>query len=203
MAHTNEAFEALSLTFRGVEVHNAPAQRPRDPGTLEKVFMPVVPELRVARGMWWLENRKKVLEIADHIEKCKSKTLKKIGLNCSEFRLETFKHMHVLDRLTDVVKLKQMSEDGNSTPTNPSFNAATGDPIDTDVILSLPISTKIGDEHINFLIAELKPNPDLPPKLKVEGKGYRLELLEPIENGKVTWNVTFPKYPYPEVKPNN
>jgi len=197
VAHTNEAFESLGISFRGVKVLNEPQNRARDAGTHESVFFPIAPEFRIARGMWWLNNKDKLGEITSHIETCRNVTADQMKIHAVAVRNECLHHMHVLEHLPDLVSLSPLLPSSTGADENPSYDVDAADDFTGSITMSDPIKTKIGDENIQGLVAVYKPSPTIPAGTKIDGKGYVLSVPDEFELGKFTWNISFPLYPHP------
>jgi len=200
VAHTNEAFESLGISFRGIRVVDEPKNRARDAGTHKSVFFPIVPEFRIARGMWWLNNKDKLREITSHIEACRNETANQMKAKAVAVRDECLHHMHVLEHLSDFVSLTPLSPSNTGPDENISYDVGAADEFTGSITMSTPIKTKIGDENIQALVAVYKPSPTLPAGTKVDGKGYILSVPDEFELGKFTWNISFPTYPHPAGK---
>ena len=200
-AHIDEHFESIGVTFRGIAIANANPHRPQDPGTLDNVFLPVAPKMESIRGMWWIEDTAKWKEISDHISKCKIATQEQLAEEARDLRNECFDHMHVLNKMTDLILMEAISPTVNPPTAHQSYDIQSGQNLTPTINIGAPQKTKLGDQHIKAVVTIFEPSPSLPGDTEVKGRGYRLTLPEPDANGQAQWNVQFPKYPYPAEMP--
>ncbi len=194
VAHVDKDFEGLGVTLKGATIQNRIEARPRQDGTLEHVFLPAAVTLTSNRGMWWLSDKNKLGEICKHINETKIQVEEEIRESTREFRNLCLDHMHVIDKLTDLMTIEEQPY------TNGNVELTSHSKLPKPFYASAPISTKIGDEKIQNLITVYEPSPMYPTGIEILGKGYRLKLGDFSEDGKLEMQVIFPKYPAPKIK---
>jgi hypothetical protein len=200
VAHIDEGYESLAVTLRGATIKNVLANRPQQPGTLNEVFIPFAVKIESGRGIWWIDNKAKLAEIQTHIDECLQATRVELSKLATDFRNLCFQHIHVIKSLPDVVSIEEFSPITASSG-NLSYHYKASATLAITFSFKPATSTKLGDSNIQGLVGFYEPAPSLPSNIKVDGKGYRLKLPEPDANGTVQYTVTFPKYPYPAIKP--
>jgi hypothetical protein len=200
VAHIDHGYEGLGVSLRGSTVFNKHQSRPQDPGTLNGVFVPMSVVIENTRGIWWIEDVKGIQEIDQHIVNCISDTQHSLSSIATAFRAKCFNHIHVLDRLNELFQLRQLEEQPSDSPYQKNFRFERSSTMNENFYFSEPKETKFGNSRISALVGRFEPDPTLPSKLDIEGRGYRL-IIKDNSDGKIEWNVVFPKYPYPAEKP--
>tara|TARA_B110000116_G_scaffold259981_1_gene262626 strand:+ start:100 stop:1032 length:933 start_codon:yes stop_codon:yes gene_type:complete len=200
VAHIDEGYESLGITLRGTTMANINPRRAQDPGTIDELFMPFSVRIESGRGMWWLNDKGKINEISVHIKECIEETGKEISKKATDFRNLCFEHAHVLKSIPDVVSIEEFAPI-SGTAENPTFNYESSANLGIRFSLTPATAITLGDSNIQSTVGIYEPAPSMPANLVVEGKGYKLTIPEPDENGRVSYNASFPKYPYPKIKP--
>lgn len=197
VAHTNESFEAIHVNILGAEVRNELPTGGRQPNTLEKVFLPMAPELSVKRGIWWINNRETIERVKELARSCKKATKNQITTEVANLRDTCLEHMHVLHELHELFSLDQIPPTGNDENGNPLIEFAFAETPSGHLHLAEPKQSKIGDANIQSSIVLYQPDPTLQSETDVKGNGYHLQMKLDKESGKMVFNVSFPEYPFP------
>ena len=196
VAHIDKDFEGLGVTVKGATIENIIAQRPKQPGTLNNVFVPATIMLTSTRGMWWLSDKDKLGDICTYINKVKLRVEEEIRAATSDFRNSCMDHMHVIRDLSDIIGIEELPlKEGNVKAT--SFGE-----LPKPFYASAPVSTKIGDDKIQSLVSVYEPKPVYPTNTDIKGKGYILKLGKYTDEGNLEMQIVFPRYPAPKEKIN-
>ena len=197
VAHIDEGYEGLSITLKGVDVRNDPQNRQQDPGTLDEVFIPISLRLESTRGIWWIDDLKKLKEIQSHIARCLTATQVELGSSATQIRDLCFEHAHVLKDLTNLVSVETFPQESGSSRALPRYEFQSSFQLTPKFNLVQAANTLLGDKHLQGLITIFEPDPSLPGNTEVNGRGYHLKINDPDATNSVTWRVTFPQYPHP------
>lgn len=195
VAHLDHGFEGLGVSIRGATIENAPPSGKQE-GTLDNVFVPVSVVIENARGIWWIDDLDAIKEINSHVLKCVKETQLSLSALATEFRDTCFEYIHVLHHLSDIFEIRELTETVSDTKNHKNFDFQKSNHLNDKFGFSQPKETIFGDNKLNMLVGRYEPDPTLPSNIDIKGRGYRL-LLKDNDNGTVTWNVIFPKYPYP------
>ncbi len=197
VAHTNEIFEAININLLGAEVVNELPSGGRQEGTLERVFIPIGPELSVQRGMWWLNSPDLLRDIVALVQSCKEATKVEIIQFGAAFRDECMEHMHVLHELGDQFTLGNLPPNGVDERGNPSIDFEFSTSPSGKITQNSPKPSKIGDTNISSSVLLYQPSPTIQSAVDVKGKGYHLRMTLNKSTGQMVFNISFPKYPFP------
>jgi len=201
VAHAHESFEALHINILGNEVLNSPHSGERQANTLEKVFVPMAPELSIERGLWWINNLKTLVEVKNLAQSCKKATKDEITNDVATLRDNCFEYMHVLHELSDLFSLEQIQPNGIDTNGNPNFDFKFSDKPSGNIKLRKLKSTRIGDANISSGIILYQPKPTLQSNIEIKGRGYHLRMSLDKKSNNMTFNMSFPVYPFPDESP--
>ena len=195
IAHAHGDYEALGVTVKGAGTQNVPQQ----PKTIPSVFLPIQLTLGNVRGIWWISNKDTVKEILAHIELAIAAVQEELHRTATEFRDTCIDHMHVLEKLQDIIQLDQLQFNLNQAGDKLSFDLKPyGESGNVPVTTNAPTQTQIGDQNLQSLVVVYEPDPRLPSELDKPGRGWRLE-MSMKEDGSADFNVIFPIYPYPKL----
>ncbi len=195
IAHADSGFEAIGVTAKGVTVPNTP-QHAR---TIASVFLPIQLTLGNVRGIWWIKNRETAKEILAHIEIAKTTAQVELNRVATKFRDACINHMHVLDKIDDVLLTSEIQPDSSEDAKTLSFKLQPfGESGNTPVVSSAPTKTQIGDENLQPLAVVYEPEPRFPNESNIIGRGWQLQFATK-PNGAADFNVIFPSYPFPQL----
>lgn len=195
VAHTNEEYESISIGFRGADIPNLPTHGERAPRTLSGVRFPVVPVIKMRRGIWWIDCREKVGEIQDHARKCKDATQIEIRRRVEELRDICLKNMHVLERCDDIVGFSPLEKSESIDSVAHNFDVNIKEEFGVGLPIGAPRKTRIGDEHINSLIAVIAPGIRFTESSETVGPGFVFRILGDENSSRMKFNISFPRFP--------
>ncbi|NKB99641.1 MAG: hypothetical protein GKR90_14255 [Pseudomonadales bacterium] len=192
VAHLDKDYEGGGLTLKGVRVENLPQNRPRDPGTLDAVFLPTTPVLAGKRGFWWLSERNHIESLREHISKAEKIVGTEIRDRSSAFRIACIEHLHVISELSDLFGVAATPiEEGNVNVTS-----QTEDP--QPLAMTNPKPLKIGDQNIEALATVYEPRAAYPFGIEIKGKGYTLMIGDEEDKGEGNFQRQFSEIPASE-----
>jgi hypothetical protein len=192
VSHLDRDYEGGGITLKGTRIANVPPNRPQDKGTLDDVFVPTLTVMAGRRGLWWLSDKGKVAELCQHIHEAKTLVEEEIRNAAKDFRMACIDHMHVVEQLPDLFATVDTPIEAGNVRVDPHEISPV--PLST----SEPVELQIGDQNIQSLATVYEPRPEYPTNVEFKGKGYRLTVGEMSEDGQLTFNVSFPKYPHPK-----
>ena len=192
IAHLGDSYEGGGITCKGIRVLNYSKNRPQDPGTLDEIFVPTIPVLSGIRGLLWLSDRTHIGKLYAHIEKAETLVGKEIRNRANSFRLTCMDHLHVIGHLSDLFSIVDTPIVGGNV--NVASQADDPKPLTS----TTPRELKIGEQNVQSLATVYEPQGEYPINVDIKGKGYRLKIDDMSENGKLNFNVSFPKYPFPK-----
>lgn len=197
IAHMQQGYEGVGVELRGAQYVNQlpdPTRQKQD-GTIDDAFVPLRVVVASTRGFWFLNNKAQIADINRHIENAKEAVAVEFRSVAKSFLDECLDHIHVLAQLTDLFAVAIIPPEAgkihmpdHGVPTAPST-------------VPEPTPAKIGDINLLSYGTHYETTPRADTGNEVEGKGYRLRFGDFDDSGNLKIQVTFPKYPYPKIKP--
>ena len=199
-AHFDHGYDSYTVKLRGTDIENRPRHGERQPNTIERAFIPISVVVEGSRNLWWIDDLGAVQEIEAHIRNCLVAIRDSMAFVCEEFRDESLNHLHVLYGLDDCFLLRSIETESVDDSGHKSFRFDRAEEAGEQFALESPKELSFGDAKLNMLVARYESVVRIPDSLKVDGRGYILE-LKTSGDDQAGWNVIFPAYPWPAGKP--
>lgn len=199
VAHMQQGYEGVGVELRGglYENKNPDPTRQKQDGTIDDAFVPLRVVVASKRGIWFLNNKAQLANIIKHIENAREAVAVEFRSIAKNFRDECLDHIHVIAQLTDLFTVMIIPQSAGNihlpdhgVPTAPST-------------VPNPTPAQIGDINLDSYSTHYETTPLPDAGSEVEGKGYRLKFGDFDANDNLQIQVTFPKYPYPKIKPTS